>query len=135
MRNVTMKVGDAGEALSDPSAIDVADTLAWMTAKEDGPSVLILESNDGSFAQAAGGEGRYSAEWKDVNGNQWKAARRNASATGKAMVHTSNRRFVPVTSNEVLSFHEASIVMAAYLEGRPRPEGLAWRKMEASELG
>lgn len=94
-----------------------------------GTGFLILERAEGTFVQVAGGNGRYTAEWRDASGH-WVAGH-PASASGPNVAIATNGCVVVVQSKEVLSADDAKTAVTHFAKGLVRPTEYAWRKRRA----
>jgi hypothetical protein len=92
-----------------------------------GPGCVILEGC-GGYASAVGGNGRYTAEWREPAGDgfrHWVAGRRE-DCPGDATIPAGSFE-VTVRTPECLSASEVVTILEAFLEGRERPALFAWR--------
>jgi formate hydrogenlyase regulatory protein HycA len=118
-----------------PTPEQVRGTLARMTP-DGGPGFIILEGRGEDYAQAAGGEGVFTAEWRESRGKgfgHWKAGQRGKPTKGKAVVPTHGARLT-VRPHERLGGAEVETILLAYLAGEGRPEQFEWRDI-TDELG
>jgi len=124
---VTLQV--EGEAIvTAPTPELVKAALARMTP-DGGPGFIILEGRGDDYAQAAGGDGLFTAEWREYEGTgfrHWKAGQRGNAAKGKAVVPTHGAQLT-VQPNERLSGGEVETILRAYLAGKGRPAQFQWR--------
>lgn len=121
--------------LDSPSLSDVIGAIHALTP-HGGPGFLILEGPHNEFAQVAGGDGRYTAEWREQYGEgfcQWKAGLAASKSMSEAKVRT-NGYVVQVQSNEVLSSSHAIAILTAFLMSNDRPKEFHWRAMQTGEL-
>lgn len=117
-----------------------APTLKQIDAAVDaltpvgGPGFLILEHVGGDYAQAAGGNGRFTAEWRTYLRNtfqHWVAGLGEVIEQGVAEIET-NGCAVTVRSNEVLCAEDVKQILAAFAGGKARPQRYSWREITTS---
>jgi len=100
-----------------PEQIRVA--VDRMTAP-GGPEFVILEGRGNDYAQAAGEEDLFTAEWREYAGESfrhWKAGLpRQATASGR---------------NEELAASDVTAILVAYLAKQGRPQQFVWRDITA----
>jgi formate hydrogenlyase regulatory protein HycA len=124
---ITLQVEDEAPVTA-PTPGQVRATLARMTP-DGGPGFIILEGRGKDYAQAAGGEGVFTAEWRESKGKgfrHWKAGKRGKPTKGKVVVPTHGARLT-VQPNERLSGAEVETILLAYLAGEGRPMQFDWR--------
>jgi formate hydrogenlyase regulatory protein HycA len=124
---ITLQVEDEVPVTA-PTPEQVRAALARMTP-DGGPGFIILEGRGDDYAQAAGGEGVFTAEWRESRGKgfrHWKAGRRGKPTKGKVVVPTHGARLT-VQPNERLGGAEVETILLAYLAGESRPEQFEWR--------
>jgi formate hydrogenlyase regulatory protein HycA len=124
---ITLQVEDEAPVTA-PTPEQVRAALARMTP-DGGPGFLILEGRGDDYAQAAGGEGVFTAEWRESQGKgfrHWKAGQRGKPTKGKVVVPTHGARLT-VQANERLGAAEVETILLAYLAGEGRPEQFEWR--------
>ncbi len=94
-----------------------------------GPSFLVLEGRGEDYAQVAGGDGVYTAEWREYTGENfrhWVAGLPGVRGFGMVAIPTNGYR-VTVRKNERLSAGHVKEILTAFAEGSPRPAEFAWR--------
>src|SRR5262249_29113241 len=97
---ITLQVEDEAP-VSAPTPEQVRAALARLTP-DGGPGYIILEGRGDDYAQAAGGEDVFTAEWRECKGKSfrhWKAGRPGKPAKGKVVVPTHGARLT-VQPNE-----------------------------------
>jgi hypothetical protein len=107
-------------------------TIAMLHAAIDrmrptGPAFVIVASDNGDYAQAGGGSGRFAVEWREY---------------GEPFVHLLAGKGTPVDETcivpmhygctrvcllEVLSIDDVKTLLSAFLRDGLRPEGYVWR--------
>jgi hypothetical protein len=118
-------------SICSPSSDDVQTVLKQMTPK-GGPGFMILEGRGSDYAQAAGGDGTLTVEWREYEGpnyRHWKAGIKDQESDGQVAIAT-NGFVARVRPNERLSVTEATEILCGYLEGKLRPTKFAWRDMK-----
>jgi formate hydrogenlyase regulatory protein HycA len=124
---ITLQVEDKAPVTA-PTPAQVRAALGRMTP-DGGPGFIILEGRGDDYAQAAGGDGVFTAEWRETKGKgfrHWKAGLRGKPTKGKAVVLTNGAQLT-VQPNERLSASDVETILLAYLAGEGRPEPFEWR--------
>lgn len=112
-----------------------APTLKQLKAAVDrltprgGPGFLVLDGPNQNYAQLAGGDGVYTVEWREYQGNafqHWVAGLRGLPSRKEVAVPT-NGFVVTVLENERLSADNVKTILTAFAEGRGRREEFTWR--------
>lgn len=129
-----------------PSAEDIRRAIAEM-ALPLGPTYIILESSDGSYVQAAGSNGRFAIETRDVFGEgfrHWRASQPGAAGGGPAVVtfrqrcphgkHASRGCPIAVLQSDVLSHTNVIAAIMQFAQDGSRSTELAWRDISADFL-
>ncbi len=99
-----------------------------------GPGFLILEGRAQDYAQAAGGDGAFTVEWREYGTGgfrHWTAGLQGQPDAGEVAIPT-NGHVLRVRSNERLAAGDAETILLAYLAGQGRPPQYAWRDITAS---
>jgi hypothetical protein len=94
-----------------------------------GPSFIILEGESGDYAQAAGGAGAFTVEWREYLRNRfchYVAGRSRVVDEGEVTIRIFDSH-VKVRSNERLSTDEVKQILTAFAEGLARPLSFKWR--------
>jgi formate hydrogenlyase regulatory protein HycA len=128
---ITLQVEDEAPVTA-PTPAQVRAALARMTP-DGGPGFIILEGRGDDYAQAAGGDGVFTAEWRESKGKgfrHWKAGLRRKPTKGKAVVPTNGAKLT-VQPNERLGGAEVQTILLAYLAGQGRPDQFEWRDIGA----
>jgi formate hydrogenlyase regulatory protein HycA len=126
-RAITLQVEDE-DPVTSPTPEHVRTALARMSPN-GGPGFIILERHGDDYAQAAGGDGVFTAEWREPMGEgfrHWKAGQRGKPTRGKVVVPTNGAQ-LSVQPNERLGRAEVQAILLAYLAGQGRSEQFEWR--------
>jgi len=127
---ITLQV-EGETPVTDPTPEKVRDALARMTPN-GGPGFIILEGRGEDYAQVAGGDGLFTAEWREYlseDFKHWKAGLREVPSKGEAVIPTNGAQIIKVQNNERLNSVEAATILLAYLSGERRPAQFVWRDM------
>jgi len=121
---------------------DVLEAIEAM-ASPHGPTFVILEDDQRNYTQAAGTDGRYVIESRDVYGEgftHWRAMR-DGAGEGAATIRYRQRcpkgkhppRGCPlkVRAGEVFSLRDVETVLLEFLSSASRTEALRWRDASA----
>lgn len=116
-------------------------------AATDGPTYIVLKEEDGSYMQAAGTEGRYALEARDVFGEgflHWRAAKEEVASGVKATIYYRNscdhgeheRRTCPITVDvgQVVGFEDATDSLLIVARTRERHPSLYWHDVTVDFL-
>jgi len=106
--------------------------------RPDGPTYLVVEHGEDSYAQAAGTEGRFVIESRTIFGEgfqHFRVARDLGGADAPAVIHYRQRcskhppRCCPleVRESEVCSLADVERALLTYAATGERDEGLLWR--------
>lgn|GEM_PF-444190 len=115
----------------------LAETLAQILAAVDsltpngGPGFLILEAEGEDFAQVAGGDGAYTAEWREHGRGtfkHWVAGRAGQPSSRDISIPTNGAEVI-VKQNERLDAADVKAILTAFAEQGGRPAHFAWRDM------
>ncbi|HEX3315729.1 MAG TPA: hypothetical protein VHR72_12590 [Gemmataceae bacterium] len=112
-----------------PELQQVLDSVDAMTPR-GGPSYLVLERSNGNYAQTAGGDGSFTAEWREVSGNSfrhWVAGLPGQSVTKSIKIKT-NGATVIVKENEGLGATDVKAILTAFAKQTARPADYLWRE-------
>lgn len=96
-----------------------------------GPGFLILEGRGQEYTQAAGGDGAYSAEWREYSGDifhHWVAGLPDLPSTREVAIPTNGFQ-VMVMENERLAALDVQAILSAFAEGNGRPKQFTWREV------
>ena len=96
-----------------------------------GPAFLILEAADGDYTQVAGGDGLFTAEWReyrDKGFRHWVAGLADAPAV-KAVRIPTNDAYLTVKENECLQVADVREIVEAFFHRKQRPSRFAWREI------
>lgn len=94
-----------------------------------GPAFLILEGPGEDYAQVAGGDEVFTAEWREYSGEQFRhwVAGLPGRPSGKDIVIPTNAFDVTVKENERLDAAEIKLILTAFAERKGRPAKFTWR--------
>ncbi len=111
---------------------EILHAVGRLTPK-GGPGFLIVRGTTQDYAQVAGGDGIYYAEWRAYAAGSfrhWAAGRRGYPLGDKVRIPT-NGAYVEAYAREKLSASEARQLLSAFACGERRPESFSWRDMTA----
>jgi hypothetical protein len=101
-----------------------------------GPGFLVLQREDGDYAQAAGGDGEYAVEWREWLDDKFTSFRHyRAGREGRSGLHVAiptNGFQVTAMENERLSKEDVKGILGAFLKGLGRPHAYRWRDISDS---
>lgn len=128
---------EAHRDLSNATIEDVAWAVSEI-ARPDGPTYLVVEHGEDSYAQAAGTEGRFVIESRTIFGEgfqHFRVARDLGEADSAAMIHyrqecskhPPRRCPLRVRESEVCSLADVERALLTYAATGERHEGLLWR--------
>lgn len=98
-----------------------------------GPGFLILEARSGNYTQAAGGDGAFTAEWREYKGEgfqHWVAGHPSKPDTKDIAIPTNGFE-VTVKENERLTSADVKTILDAFAREMPRPPAYSWRDVSA----
>ena len=126
LEGLTLTVEDK-PALQGPTIHQVQDAVDALNPR-GGPGFLILEGPK-NFAQAAGGKGAFTVEWREHSGRKFRhwVAGLAGRPSKKTVAIPTNGFKVTVNENERLGAEDGKLIFAAFAERKPRPEKFAWR--------
>ena len=124
------------------ATIDDVVRAVYEIARPDGPTYLVVEHGEDSYAQAAGTDGRYVIESRTMFGEgfqHFRVARDLGGADAPAVIHYRQRcskhppRCCPlrVLASEVCSLADVELALLTYAATGERDEGLRWRDVTA----
>ena len=114
--------------LNTPTLSQVRDAVDRMTP-DGGPAFLVLDGWGNDFAQAAGGKGVFTAEWRESRATpptHWVAGQKGKASKRKIRIPT-NGAYVSAMSNERLSASDVKAILAAFAKDKGRPNQFQWR--------
>jgi hypothetical protein len=119
-------------ALQGPTLRQVSAAVDRMTP-DGGPSFLALEGPGEDYVQAAGGDGLYTAEWREYAGTAFRhwVAGRPGAPVGPDVELPTNGAHVVVKENEQITREDVKSLLAAFAAGEARPARFAWRDITA----
>jgi len=111
-----------------------APTLQQVQAAVDsltqkGPGFLILEDSNQDYAQAARGDGAYTAECREYSGKLFRhlvAGFPDRPSTKDVKIPTKGFKMT-VKENERLGAADVKVILTAFVERKGRPSKFAWR--------
>lgn len=112
-----------------PNSDQISRIVGSLTAN-GGPSTLVLNADDGSFAQVAGGDGKFTCECREISSNSFQhwVAGRKTKVSGKIRIPTNGYQ-VTVNSNECLSVTDVTLILNDFARGKPRSQKWTWREI------
>ena len=124
------------------ATIDDIVRAVYEIARPDGPTYLIVEDGQDTYAQAAGTDGRYVIESRTIFGEgfqHFRVARDLSGADALAVIHYRQRcskhppRRCPmrVQESEVCTFADVERAMLTFAASGERDETLFWRDVTA----
>ena len=129
MEGLTLTVEDE-PTMERPSTEQLREVVDRMTP-DGGPSFVVLEGRGDDYAQAAGGDGVFTVEWREHRGEKfrhWKAGLPGRPTAGEVAIPTTGYE-VHVRPNEQLSASDVVAILGAFLTGAGRPPQYVWRDM------
>jgi hypothetical protein len=110
-----------------------------------GPTFVIIEDDDGNYAQAAGADGRYVIESRSVFGEGFQHFRVCQQIAGpdvpdvvyyrqKCSKHPSRQCPIRVQRSEVCDLGTVEFALAAYVSTGKRVESLQWRDVTQEQI-
>jgi len=113
----------------------LAPTLSQVHAAVDsltpsgGPGYFVLETSVGDYTQVAGGDGAFTAEWREYSGGEFRhwVAGLIDRPTGHKIGIATNGASVTVKENECLSAIDVKAIMDSFVRDRKRPSRFTWR--------
>ena len=118
------------EPLLAPTLLEVLAAVDSLTPR-GGPGFLVLEGTGGDYAQAAGGDGSFMAEWRQHSGQSfrhWIAGLPDHPCSKQIRIPT-NGACITVNENETLHAADVKVILDAFVHCKPRPSGFAWREI------
>jgi hypothetical protein len=120
------------------ATIDDVLQAVYQITRPDGPTYLVIEHGEDSYAQAAGTDGRYVIESRTIFGEgfqHFRVARDLGGADAPAVIHYRQRcskhppRCCPleVRESEVCSLADVERALLTYAATGERDGGLQWR--------
>jgi hypothetical protein len=98
-----------------------------------GPGFLILDGATEDYVQAAGGDGKLTAEWREYSHGEFKhwVAGLGEGAREETVEIETNGSVVTVHRNEVLANTDVKSILAAFANRKGRPARFVWRDVTA----
>jgi hypothetical protein len=126
LKGLTLSVEDK-PPLQSPTLPQIQDAVDALTP-QGGPGFMVLDGPK-DYAQAAGGKGAYTVEWRKYSGSKFKhwVAGIPGRPSKKNIAIPTNGFEVTVKENERLSASDAKVILAAFATGKQRPKEFAWR--------
>ncbi len=96
---------------------------------DGGPGFLILDGLNASYAQAAGGDGAYTVEWRETFGETFRhwVAGIAGRPSERDITIEGNGFQVTVKENESLGIADVKTILRAFLQGKARLANYSWR--------
>ena len=132
--SVTLKIEGRPEALN-PTQAQLFAAIEQLTPL-GGPGFLVLERQNGDYAQTAGGDGQYTVEWRDdarLETFRHYVAGKEGSSDLYISIPTNGFQ-VTAKENECLDASDVKDILSAFLKGESRPNRYRWRDI-SSVLG
>lgn len=113
-----------------PTVPQLEDAVDALTPR-GGPGFLILESPGEDYAQAAGGDGEFTVEWREYAGGTFQhwVAGLPFEGTPATIAIQTNGAEVTVQENESLVAEEVNAILAAFARQEGRPAQFLWREI------
>jgi hypothetical protein len=94
-----------------------------------GPGFMVLEGPGKDYAQAAGGDGAFTVEWREYSGDQFRhwVAGLAGMQSKKDIAIPAHGFDVTVKENERLGAADVKVILTAFAERKRRPTAFAWR--------
>jgi hypothetical protein len=111
-----------------PTAAQLSEAVERMTPK-GGPGYLILEDEREDYTQVAGGDGTFSAEWREYSEGEFRhfvAGNTEQSSDREVQINT-NGAFLTVKENEQLTAPDITEILMAFTRKESRPDRFTWR--------
>jgi hypothetical protein len=127
LKSLTLTVEDK-PVLRGPTLEQVLTAVDALTPR-GGPGFLILEVPGENFVQAAGGNGAYTAEWRESSGGQsrhWVAGVPGQPSKEDIAIPTNGLQ-VTIKENERLDAADVKLILTAFAECKGRPAKFVWR--------
>lgn len=98
-----------------------------------GPGFLVLEGPGEDYTQAAGGDGVFTAEWREYSGSTFRhfVAGIRGRPSRREIVVPTNGFEVTVKENERLNTEHVRSILTAFANREGRPTSFAWRDTTA----
>jgi hypothetical protein len=128
-KGLTLNIDDRPLIYS-PTLEHIESAVDAMTP-DGGPGFVILQNSSQSYAQSAGGDGSYVAEWREYSGESfqhWAAGLPELSSVETVSIPTNGYQ-VTVQENERLGAADVKAILRAFAEGKARPSRFVWRDM------
>ncbi len=129
VQKISLKLTVEGiKPIKNPSEVRINSFVDRMTP-HGGPGFIILEGRGADYVQAAGGEGRFTVEWRKYEGDSyihWRAGLKGRASRGKQEIITNGCK-LDINGNECLTADDVKVIVNAYRQGQHRPAQYAWR--------
>lgn len=115
-----------------PSVHHIVDAVDRMTP-QGGPGFVILEGRGQDYAQAAGGAGQFTVEWREYGAGGFQhyvAGVLGGAATREVKIRTNGSQIL-VLENERLTAADVVAILTAYGRNVGRPATYQWRDITA----
>jgi hypothetical protein len=111
-----------------PSVEQLRSGIDRMVLKAE-PAVVIVDGRGDDFAQATGGNGLYTVEWREYGAEtftHWRAGLLDNHSHGRVKIPYHEDGIV-VQRHECLTAADVKVILEAYLIGNSRPANYSWR--------
>jgi hypothetical protein len=122
----TLKLGDEPEVLQ-PTMAALYDAIRRM--KPTGPSFVVVARASGDYAQAGGGNGEFSVEWREYGEPFIHLLAGKGTPTEEAHIVQMQDGHTEVLKHEVLGMEDVKTLLGAFLRDGRRPPGYLWRNV------
>lgn len=127
-----LRITVENEPIVESPSLDQLCAVVHRMTPNGGPSFAVLDGRGDDYAQIAGGDSVFTAEWRDYTAGgfrHWKAGVPGKPTDGYAAVPT-NGFHVSIHPNEQLTGSDAVAILGAFLAGEGRPSRYVWREMQ-----
>lgn len=122
------------DPVQSPTVCQLKAAVASLTPR-GGPGFLVLEGATEDYAQAAGGDGKFTAEWREyADGTfmHWVAGLAHDSTNIEHVEIETNGCVVTVRKNEVLASEDVRSILGAFARGKGKPTQYVWRDITSN---
>lgn len=122
----TLSVEDEPEVLQ-PTMAALYDAIRRM--KPTGPAFVIVARAGGDYAQAGGGNGEFSVEWREYGEPFIHLVAGKGTPTEETHIVQMHYGRTEVLKHEVLGIEDVKTLLGAFLREGRRPPGYLWRNV------